>query len=146
MQYGRRARLSGGDESGAVAVVAETRRMEVDGQVEREVQDVRSSGIGSAGLLGVLVASCMACAGLVFLWPRRLRLAGCTGRTVWAGKISSASLEGGGGSDLSTTGASVDNPLGVTIDSAAGLIFWANASDNKISYANLTSTAAAAAT
>jgi hypothetical protein len=40
--------------------------------------------------------------------------------------IASASLNGGGGNALNVSGASFDHPLGLTIDSAAGRIYWTN--------------------
>jgi DNA-binding beta-propeller fold protein YncE len=51
--------------------------------------------------------------------------------------ISFASLSGSGGADLSTSGATVNNPQGVAVDAAAGRIYWANVGANKISFANL---------
>ena len=41
-------------------------------------------------------------------------------------KISFARLDGSGGGDLTTTGATVDFPSGVALDPAAGRIYWAN--------------------
>jgi DNA-binding beta-propeller fold protein YncE len=52
-------------------------------------------------------------------------------------KISFAKLDGSGGSDLNTTGATVSDPEGVAIDAANGKVYWANSSANKISFANL---------
>src|SRR5215211_1808083 len=43
-------------------------------------------------------------------------------------EISFASLDDTGGGDLTTTGATVDGPLGVAVDPAAGRIYWANSS------------------
>jgi DNA-binding beta-propeller fold protein YncE len=51
--------------------------------------------------------------------------------------ISFANLDGSGGSDLSTVGATTDSAVGVAIDAAAGKVYWANANNNTISYANL---------
>jgi DNA-binding beta-propeller fold protein YncE len=53
--------------------------------------------------------------------------------------ISFANLDGSGGGNLNTTGATADEPWGVTINSAAGRIYWANNASNStpISYANL---------
>jgi hypothetical protein len=51
--------------------------------------------------------------------------------------VSFANLDGSGGfGNLDTTGATVDEPVGVTIDPGAGKIYWAN-SAGKISFANL---------
>jgi DNA-binding beta-propeller fold protein YncE len=53
--------------------------------------------------------------------------------------IAFAKLDGSGGGNLKTTGATPDDPWGVTIDSATGRIYWANNDSNTIpiSYANL---------
>jgi DNA-binding beta-propeller fold protein YncE len=55
-------------------------------------------------------------------------------------KISFAKLDGSGGSDLKTTGATVSDPEGVAIDTANGKVYWANEGANKISFANLDNT------
>jgi DNA-binding beta-propeller fold protein YncE len=62
------------------------------------------------------------------------------GRIYWAnqgGGISYANLEGSGGGDLNTTGASTSSPCGVAI--YAGKIYWANGNGSSptIAYANL---------
>ena len=54
-----------------------------------------------------------------------------TDRVYWGNygpskKISFASLDGSGGGDVATTGASVDGPEGIAIDVAAGRIYWGN--------------------
>jgi DNA-binding beta-propeller fold protein YncE len=51
--------------------------------------------------------------------------------------ISFAKLDGSGGADLATTGATLDGPSGVGLDPAAGRVYWVNASGNKVSFANL---------
>jgi hypothetical protein len=51
--------------------------------------------------------------------------------------ISFANLDGSGGGQLPTTGATPSNPVGVAIDAAAGKIYWANAGNNTISFASL---------
>jgi DNA-binding beta-propeller fold protein YncE len=51
--------------------------------------------------------------------------------------ISFANLDGSGGDDLATTGATMDDPLGVALDPAAGRIYWANHFGDRISFANL---------
>jgi DNA-binding beta-propeller fold protein YncE len=63
-------------------------------------------------------------------------------RVFWAGHnasvVSFADLTGGNGADLDTTGATVDAPEGVAIDSAAGRIYWTNqGGSTPISFANL---------
>ena len=51
--------------------------------------------------------------------------------------ISFANLDGSGGGDLNTAGATVSEPLGLAIDIGAGRVYWANDSAPKISFANL---------
>jgi DNA-binding beta-propeller fold protein YncE len=68
-----------------------------------------------------------------------------TGRIYWANdggnKISFANLNGSGGGDLTTTGATMNQPIGVAIDPAAGRIYWGNTGGvTKVSYANLDGT------
>src|SRR6266540_732268 len=62
-------------------------------------------------------------------------------RVYWANggndTISFANLNGTGGGDLGTSGATASAPSGVAIDPAAGRIYWANSNANKISFANL---------
>ena len=64
-----------------------------------------------------------------------------TDRLYWpnalANKISYASLSGGSGGDLDTTGATVNYPSGIASDAATGKIYWSNTVGNKVSYANL---------
>ena len=67
-----------------------------------------------------------------------------TDRVYWANaggavsKISFANLDGSGGGDLDTTGASAACcPQGAAIDAAAGRIYWGNDGAEKISFANL---------
>src|ERR1035437_7333074 len=49
--------------------------------------------------------------------------------------ISSVDLNGSGGSDLNTGGTTVNEPGGIAIDAATGTIYWANYTNNTISYA-----------
>ena len=51
--------------------------------------------------------------------------------------ISFTRLDGSGGADLATTGATLNGPYGVGLDPAAGRVYWVNASGNKVSFANL---------
>lgn len=51
--------------------------------------------------------------------------------------VSFASLSGGGGGDLNTTGAATSGPYGTAIDTANGRVYWADYDSNQISYANL---------
>jgi DNA-binding beta-propeller fold protein YncE len=92
--------------------------------------------IGRTGIVAVLVgvlllvlagASAAAGANLVY-WSNQ-------GAPPGPG-VSFANLDGSGGSDLSTTGATTDEPAGVTIDAATGKVYWANM-NGTISYANL---------
>jgi len=60
-------------------------------------------------------------------------------RVYWANNtagISFANLDGSGGGDLSTMGASLSNPDGLAIDPSTGKIYWANGGGG-ISFANL---------
>ena len=52
------------------------------------------------------------------------------------GTIGFAGLDGSGGADLATTGASVPSPEGVALDPAHGLIYWAD-HNGRISFARL---------
>ena len=60
-------------------------------------------------------------------------------RVYWThdNSISFVNLDGSGGGDLTTTGATVNDPEGVALDPAAGKIYWANHGNSSISYANL---------
>jgi DNA-binding beta-propeller fold protein YncE len=63
------------------------------------------------------------------------------GKLYWANygnnTISYANLDGSGGGDLSTTGATINGPSGVAIDPATGRIYWTNFDGTTISYAKL---------
>jgi hypothetical protein len=80
-------------------------------------------------------------AALLFLWAT----AGAhpADRIYWGGygsadpKISFANLDGTGGADLNTTGATLEEPLGLAIDIGGGRVYWANDSAPEISFANL---------
>ena len=63
-------------------------------------------------------------------------------RVYWANdnspnRISFANLDGSGGGNLSTTGATGGQPRGVAIDVAAGKVYWTNPDGDRISFANL---------
>jgi hypothetical protein len=64
-------------------------------------------------------------------------------RVYWGGygandpKISFANVNGTGGADLKSTGATIEEPLGLAIDAASGRVYWANDAAPKISFANL---------
>jgi DNA-binding beta-propeller fold protein YncE len=69
-----------------------------------------------------------------------------TDRIYWSNydndTISYANLNGSGGGQINTTGATVDGPMGLAIDPAAGRVYWANwgnpgGTGVTISYANL---------
>ena len=76
--------------------------------------------------------------------PQGTAIDSATGRIYWANSqgdgISWANLDGSGGGNLNTAGATVAFPIGVAIDPAAGRIYWSNfQGDNQtaISWANL---------
>jgi hypothetical protein len=55
--------------------------------------------------------------------------------------VSFANLDGSGGGDLNTTGATVDDPQGAAVDPAAGLVYWSNDSaTSPVSFAKLNGT------
>jgi DNA-binding beta-propeller fold protein YncE len=63
-------------------------------------------------------------------------------RVYWANdsspnRISFANLDGSGGGNLSTAGATAGQPRGVALDVAAGRVYWTNPVNNRISFANL---------
>jgi DNA-binding beta-propeller fold protein YncE len=64
-------------------------------------------------------------------------------RVYWANdqspapRISWANLDGSGGDDVRTTGASSGAPRGVTIDVVGGKLYWTNPDNDRISFANL---------
>jgi hypothetical protein len=64
-------------------------------------------------------------------------------RIYWGGygasppTISFANLDGSGAGELNTNGATLEEPLGITIDAAAGRVYWSNDAAPKISFANL---------
>ena len=61
----------------------------------------------------------------------------CSGTLQGPDTIAYAKLDGTGGGTLNTSGATVLGPDGVTIDPAAGRLYWANEFGNRISYAML---------
>jgi len=77
--------------------------------------------------------------------PRSLAIDPAAGRIYWANffgnAISYANLNGSGGDDLNTTGATPpDHPEGVAIDPVTGRIYWSDFTfipNTRISYANL---------
>ena len=88
------------------------------------------------GALRLVVTAGVVCAGLVVV-PAASAADSVYWSNVSANKISFANLDGSGGADLTTTGATVSNPQGVAFDPATGRIYWANVAANKISFANL---------
>ncbi len=83
----------------------------------------RQAGLTSVSALFLLVlwpASAFASDSVLWDW------ATISGGNVVAGGISAADDEGGGGRGLALTGAPVNHPLGVAIDSATGALYWAN--------------------
>ncbi len=75
------------------------------------------------------------------------QIAGAADRVYWANTggfggvgpegISYANLDGSGGADLNTAGATVNTSVGAAVDSAAGRIYWPNANGTVISFAAL---------
>ncbi|HEY6549757.1 MAG TPA: hypothetical protein VIY71_01005, partial [Solirubrobacterales bacterium] len=63
------------------------------------------------------------------------------GRIYWSnfttGKVSYAGLDGGAGHDIDTSGATIEGPEGVAIDSRIGRVYWANQAGNSIGYAGV---------
>jgi DNA-binding beta-propeller fold protein YncE len=84
-----------------------------------------------AGVLALLAVAA-ACFASVARAGDRVYWANYTGN-----KISFANLDGSGGGDLVTGGATVSNPFGVAIDPVAGKVYWANFAASKISFAPL---------
>lgn len=54
-----------------------------------------------------------------------------------AGTLSYANLDGSGGGDLGLGGATVEEPMGVAVDAAAGRIYWIEDPADAIKFANL---------
>jgi len=85
---------------------------------------------GLSLLFACLVASLLLAAG-----------AQAAGRVYWTNysndTLSFANLDGSGGGQVTTTGATASGPRGLAIDSAAGRVYWINESDPKISFADL---------
>jgi hypothetical protein len=93
---------------------------------------VGATGIGlAAGFVAfLLVLACLASS------------ARASDRVYWANdsspnRISFANLDGSGGGNLSTAGATGGQPRGVALDVAAGRVYWTNPVNNRISFANL---------
>jgi hypothetical protein len=93
--------------------------------------------LGGVRCARLWVLACVV-ASLVAALPASARAADAV---YWANEIgdtiSFENLDGSGGGDLATTGATVDNPFGVALDPAAGRIYWANRLGDTISFANL---------
>jgi DNA-binding beta-propeller fold protein YncE len=81
-------------------------------------------------------------------YPNGVAVDTAAGRAYWAdvpccattgGRISFANLNGSGGGDLNTAGATVARPSGIAVDHAAGRLYWASISRDgpKISFARL---------
>jgi hypothetical protein len=94
---------------------------------------LRSRGTAAAGLGGV--------AAVLVFWAGVTGAAQAAPLVYWSNSggttIGLADVSSGGGSTLATPGATVQGPIGVAIDAAAGKIYWANYNVDKISYANL---------
>jgi hypothetical protein len=91
----------------------------------------RSHGIAALPILAaLLLLGCLASS------------ARAADRVYWANdsspsRISFAKLDGSGGGDLNTTGASLGAPRGVAIDVGAGRVYWTARAQNLVSFANL---------
>jgi DNA-binding beta-propeller fold protein YncE len=90
-----------------------------------------------------LVASLLLLVGLASSASADDRVYWVNGTAVDANPISHADLDGSGGDDLDTTGAPSAEPRGVTLDMAAGKVYWTNRANNRISFANLDGTGGA---
>jgi len=86
----------------------------------------RLSAIGSVALLCLAIAASARAADRVY-WSNQGILH----------SISFANLDGSGGAQLSTTGATMSFPTGVAIDPTTGRIYWANDGADTISFADL---------
>jgi DNA-binding beta-propeller fold protein YncE len=84
--------------------------------------------------------------GATDLAPQGLAIDSAAAKIYWANGsglhgVSYANLDGtGGGGDLPTSAGTVSGPIGLAIDPAAGpagRVYWGNANDNTIAYANL---------
>jgi DNA-binding beta-propeller fold protein YncE len=107
-----------------------------------------TDSIGVANLDGS-DASLLNTTGATVAGPSSLAIDPNTRRIYWANaqstpgpgadSIAYANLNGSGGGDVNTTGATVEEPYSVAIDPAGGRVYWANVFDitDSISYANL---------
>jgi DNA-binding beta-propeller fold protein YncE len=109
---------------------------------------LRCAGLigGIVAALAMLPAPAVAASRIYWAW------ATLTSNTATVGGIASANLLGGNGQNLSISGAVLDHPLGVAIDSGTGKMYWANFGSsinyctgalrggNTISFANLDGT------
>ena len=107
------------------------------GETAAKVSFTNLSGVGPAGDLNTTGAT-----GTGF-WDGTA-IDPASGKVYWANwngsKISWAFLNGSGGGDLNTTGATVVEPLGLVVDHTAGKVYWANwgtGGVGSISWANL---------
>lgn len=100
---------------------------------------LRCTGTAAGALGGVAAA--------VVLWAGVTGAAQAAPLVYWSNSggttIGLADVSAGGGATLATPGATVNGPIGVAIDPAAGRIYWANYGIDKISYANLDGSAGA---
>ena len=93
------------------------------GETASKVSFANLSGVGPAGDLNTTGAT-----GTGF-WDGTA-IDPASGKIYWSNwngsMISWAFLNGSGGGDLNTTGATVVKPLGLVVDHAAGKVYWAN--------------------
>jgi DNA-binding beta-propeller fold protein YncE len=122
-----------------VAIDPTTRRLywvNYNGDHGGEIRSVSLSG-GNSSLLDTGTATVMG--------PRSLAVDPASGRIYWANfngtSISFARLNGSGGGDVNTTGATApDHPEGVAVDPVTNRIYWSDftfSPDTRISYAGL---------
>ncbi len=100
-----------------------------------EVSFANLDGTGGGGTLNTSGAS-------MNVETSGLAIDPAAGRLYWGGgnvpAISYAALNGSGGGDLNTAGATVSCPTGVAVEPGTGKIYWSNCgASNKISFANL---------
>ena len=80
----------------------------------------------------------IACVLIVLVWASAAR---ADERIYWANTgnntIAYATVDGNGGGQLNTTGATISKPVGVVLDPSAGRIYWANSGGSTIGWAAL---------
>lgn len=103
------------------------------GAISQAINTAGASALGAGGAGGLVID------------PRTSRIYWTSDDFANPGKISWANLDGSGGGDLNTTGATVDRPWGIAIDTATNRAYWssyegADGNIGAISWANLDGT------